>query len=233
MTRRHEVRSVMKTTVATVHPETPFKAVAALLAAWGVSGAPVVDNEGRVVGVVSQGDLLERRTWPARRRRGRRRLYRKAAGIFAADLMTAPAVTVEQDADVSRAAKLLEEHRIHRLPVVDSGGGLVGLVTRGDLLRVFLRPDAEIRTEIREDVIERVLCIDPRTLFVSVHNGVVTLGGQLERASLMAMTLEFARRVDGVVEVRNQLTAKLDDTRLDEGAAARGNVGVLGAMLKK
>ncbi|MFE0023632.1 CBS domain-containing protein [Amycolatopsis sp. NPDC059021] len=229
MTHQHPVRSVMKTNVATVHPETPFKAAAALLAAWGVSGAPVVDNEGVVVGVVSQGDLLERKAGRVRRRR----LHRKATGQFVADLMTTPAITVEQEADVSRAARLLEEHRIHRLPVVDSAGKLAGLVTRGDLLRIFLRPDTEIRAEIREEVIERVMCVDPRDLFVSVHNGVVTLKGQLERASLVTMMLEFARRVDGVVEVRNELTAKLDDARLGEGAAAQGSVGVFGAMLKK
>ncbi|MFD9890903.1 CBS domain-containing protein [Amycolatopsis sp. NPDC059027] len=233
MSHQHQVRSVMKTNVATVHPETPFKAAAALLAAWGVSGAPVVDSDGLVIGVVSQGDLLERKAGRARRRRFHHRLHSKATGRFVADLMTAPAITVDQEADVSRAARLLEEHRIHRLPVVDSAGKLAGLVTRGDLLRVFLRPDTEIRAEIREEVIERVMCVDPRDLFVSVHNGVVTLKGQLERASLVTMLLEFARRVDGVVEVRNELTAKLDDTRLGEGAAAQGNVGVFGAMLKK
>lgn len=201
----------MTTDVTTVGPDTPFKAVAVLLATWNVSGAPVVDEDGHVLGVVSQGDLLEREAPHGLLKPGSRQAKRKAGAAFVADLMTAPAVTVRADDAVTVAAKLMEEHHFHRLPVVDDEGRLVGVVSRSDLLRVFLRTDREIRDEVREEVLRRTMALDPASLYVSVHDGVVTFNGTLERQSMIPAIVGLVRRVDGVVEVRQTLQARFDD----------------------
>ena len=219
MSRHRKVRSIMKTDVATVSPEAVFKAVAILLASWGISGAPVVNRDGVVVGVVSQGDLLDRGVGRRRRGRLRGRSGRRPSATTAAGLMTAPAVTIGPDADVTEAARLMEERRIHRLPVVDDDRKLIGLVGRSELLRVFLRPDDEIRTEVREEVIEREMCVDPRTVEVAVHQGVVVLRGELERKALIPILVALVRRVDGVVDVEARLTAKKDDTPVNPANA--------------
>ena len=211
MPSRRTVGSVMTTEVTTVGPDTPFKAVAVLLASWSISGAPVVDEDGRVLGVVSQGDLLEREAPHGLLRPGARQARRKAGAAFVADLMTSPAVTVRADDAVAVAAKLLEEHHFHRLPVVEDEGKLVGVVSRSDLLRVFLRTDREIRDEVREEVLLREMAIDPALLYVSVHNGIVTLNGTVERQSMIPVIVALIRRVDGVVEVRQTLQARFDD----------------------
>ncbi len=223
MSSRRKVGSVMVADVVTVGPDTPFKAVAVLLASWNISGAPVVDEDDRVLGVVSQGDLLQHEAphGPL----GNRQVKRKAGAAFVSDLMTEPAVTVRQDDDVTVAAKLLEEHRFHRLPVVDDEGKLVGVVSRSDLLRVFLRTDREIREEVRDEVILREMSIDPATLYVSVHNGIVTLKGELDRVSTIPVLVALIGRVDGVVEVRQTLTARFDDRGISP--TLPGDVGIL------
>ncbi|MEU7788881.1 CBS domain-containing protein [Amycolatopsis sp. NPDC049159] len=201
----------MTTDVATVGPDTPFKAVAVLLASWNISGAPVVDEDGQVLGVVSQGDLLEREAPHGLLKPGSRQAKRKAGAAFVADLMTSPAVVVRTGDDVAVAAKLLEEHHFHRLPVVDEAGKLAGVVSRSDLLRVFLRTDGEIREEVRDEVLLRVMALDPSALYVAVHNGIVTLNGTVERESMIPVIVALIRRVDGVVEVRQTLRARFDD----------------------
>ena len=223
MSNRRKVGSVMVTDVTTVGPDTPFKAVAELLASWNISGAPVVDEDDRVLGVVSQGDLLEHEA--PHGRLGNRQAKRKAGAVFVSDLMTKPAVTVRQDDDVTVAAKLLEEKHFHRLPVVDDRGKLVGIVSRSDLLRVFLRTDGEIRDEVRYEVVLREMCVDPSTLYVSVHNGIVTFKGELERAGMIPVLVARVRRVDGVVDVRQSLTARFDDRGI--ALAPPGNLGIL------
>ncbi|WP_020658870.1 CBS domain-containing protein [Amycolatopsis benzoatilytica] len=214
MKRTHQIRSVMTTDVAQASPDLPFKAVAALLEERGVGGAPVVDEHGRVLGVVSRGDLLERDVEHhgigPQARRGRR----KAEGLFAADLMSAPAITVSVDDDLRHAAQLMETHRVHRLPVLGEDGTLAGVVSRADLVRVFLRPDNEIRAEVRDEVLEREMCIDPASLYVAVQDGVVTLSGRVERYSMIPVIAALVGRVDGVVEVKEQLRAELDDRSL-------------------
>ncbi|MEU0537213.1 CBS domain-containing protein [Amycolatopsis tolypomycina] len=225
MPSRRKVGSVMTTEVTTVGPDTPFKAVALLLATWNISGAPVVDEDEKVLGVVSQGDLLEREAPHGLLKPGSRQAKRKAGAAFVADLMTAPAVVVRADDDVTVAAKLLEEHHFHRLPVVDDEGKLVGVVSRSDLLRVFLRTDREIRDEVREEVLLREMAMDPAALYVSVHNGIVTLNGTVERQSMIPVIVALIRRVDGVVEVRQTLQARFDDR--DVSPTPSGPAGVL------
>ncbi|WP_037305820.1 CBS domain-containing protein [Amycolatopsis orientalis] len=213
MITRRRVGEVMRTQVLTVKPETPFKAIAVLLTSWGLSGAPVVDEKGRVAGVVSQRDLLERET-----RHGflrfRPRLRRKVRGSRADELMSRPAITVSRDAGVDEAVRLMEDHRVHRLPVVDDDAKLVGIVGRSDLLRGFLRTDSELREEVRTEVVRRAMSIDPDTLSIVVHNGVVTVSGEVESTGMIPVIVALIRRLDGVVDVRERLTAGLDDSHL-------------------
>ena len=212
------VREVMTQDVVTVDEHAPFKDVATLIAERRVSAVPVLDREGRVLGIVSEADLLLKEEFPegsASRRlfQGRRqRIDRaKAAGDTAAELMTAPAVTVGPDASVAEAARLLDRHGIKRLPVVDPAGPLLGIVSRADLLKVFLRPDADIAAEIRLQVLMLGMWMDPDTVVVDVRDGVVTLTGQLERRSLIPITVSLVRGLDGVVDVVDRLTFEVDD----------------------
>jgi CBS-domain-containing membrane protein len=136
----------------------------------------------------------------------------KAAGDSAAELMTAPAVTIGPDATVTEAARLLHRHGIKRLPVVDPAGPLLGIVSRADLLKVFLRSDAEIGQEIRQEVLLRAMWVNPDTVTVKVRDGVVTLTGQLERRSLIPIAVRLVRGLDGVVDVVDRLTFEVDDS---------------------
>jgi CBS-domain-containing membrane protein len=126
--------------------------------------------------------------------------------------MTTPAVTVGPDATVTEAARLLHRHGIKRVPVVDPAGPLLGIVSRADLLKVFLRSDAEIAREVRQDVLVRAMWVNPDTVTVEVRDGVVTLTGQLERRSLVPITVSLVHGLDGVVDVVDRLTFEVDDS---------------------
>ena len=159
--RAWQVRDVMTVEVAAVAPEASYREVVNMITGHRVGGVPVIDDAGRVLGVVSEVDVLhklEMAETPERRRlfTGRRRA--KAKAEVARDLMTAPAVTATPYDSVVSAAKRMDRERVKRLPVVDDGGHLVGIVTRGDLLKVHLRPDADIR----RDVVDKVLRGRPR-----------------------------------------------------------------------
>ncbi|MEV4603390.1 CBS domain-containing protein [Amycolatopsis sp. NPDC049253] len=146
--------------------------------------------------------------------------------MFAADLMTSPAITIGPDEDVVRAARLMESCGVHRIPVVDAGGALVGIVSRADLVRVFLRPDKDIRDEVRDEVLTKEMCVDPRSLSIAVHDGIVSIRGTVERYGMIGLIESLVRRVDGVVEVRAQLTAQFDDRRIrPEEPASGGRFG--------
>jgi CBS-domain-containing membrane protein len=190
------------------------------MAVHKISALPVVDGDGRVVGIVSEADLLRKEefqnsgdgeNWLERHRQ--RRARAKAAGRTATQVMSTPAVTIDPDATVTVAAKLLARHQVKRLPVVDDQHRLVGIVSRADLLRLFLRHDEAIRREILEEVLLHGLWIDPLSMTVTVQDGIVTLTGQLERKSLVSMALHMTRRVPGVVDVVNQLSFDWDDDR--------------------
>ncbi len=134
--------------------------------------------------------------------------------------MTSPAVCARPDWSVVEAARTMEEHRVKRLPVVDDEGRLVGLVSRGDLLRVFLRTDRAIREEIIEDVLVRTLREPPSAVGVEVNHGQVRLSGSVRRASLVPVLVQLCQSVDGVVSVDHHLAAEVDDTDDAAGSAA-------------
>jgi CBS-domain-containing membrane protein len=204
--------------VVTVDERASFKEVAKLLTEHRVSALPVLDGEGRVVGIVSEADLLLKEEFPegppeARLLQGRRRRETRAkvAGDTVAEVMTSPAVTIGPDASVPEAARLLHRHGVKRLPVVDPAGPLLGIVSRGDLLKVFLRSDADIAREVRQQVLVRSMWMEPDIVRVEVRDGVVTLTGRLERSSLIPILVGFVRGLDGVVDVIDQLTFELED----------------------
>lgn len=220
-----KISSVMSTDVATVRENTPFKDIVRMLEQRDVSAAPVVDADGRVLGVVSQADLLvkqgagepewtrSRRPW-WHRRRDDRGAARRADATTAAALMTKPAITVTADTTVAHAAREITKHNVKRLPVVDRDGKLVGIVSRRDLLTVFLRKDEDIRDDIIRDVFQVGLGTRtiPATVSVDVHDGKVTMDGQLELKSQLSLVEQLTRHVDGVVDVTMTVTYRQDDT---------------------
>jgi CBS domain-containing protein len=220
---KHEaVGAVMTTDVVKVRPATPFKQIARLLARHGVSGLPVVDDDDKVLGVVSETDLLthqarqgaEGSAHRAPLTRAARRGAASGRPLTAGELMTAPAVTVHALDPVARAARTMVRHGVQRLPVLDEEERLVGIVTRRDLLGVFLRPDAAIRAQVVDEVLIRSLWLSPDTVEVTVADGVVTLTGRVERRSEIPVATAVIRRLDGVVDVVSHLTYRLDDSRL-------------------
>lgn len=228
---RLKVHEVMTGEVTSVRTDTPFKSVVWTLAARGVSGAPVLDMDGLVVGVVSEADLLPKESREIRGGprllswRKRRALARKTAGRVAGELMNSPAITVGADTPLPQAAALLARHSVKRLPVVDPAGRLIGILSRKDVLRAFLRADREIAHEIEQDVLVRAMSIAPGAVSVLVRDGVVVLRGQVERKSMVAVTAALAGRVDGVVAVVNEMTFAMDDTDLRPTEPT--NVGIL------
>jgi CBS domain-containing protein len=213
------VQDLMTTQVVTVGPETPFKEIVALLAEHRVSAVPVVDGDRRVLGIVSEADLLLKEEFPEPDldialfwTRRRRREREKAAATTARDLMSSVAVvSTSPDATVAEAARGMHAAGVKRLPVIDKGGRLVGIVSRGDLLKVFNRPDQAIRREIIDDVIVGNFTMDPNRFFIHVDNGVVVLQGRVERRSLLPYVLRAVHGVEGVVRVENRLASDIDD----------------------
>jgi CBS domain-containing protein len=212
------VQDVMTPEVVVVAPDCGFKHIVDVLADFRVSAVPVVED-GTVIGVVSEADLLHKvevggAIEPARlfERRTQRNARQKAAGETARELMTSPVVTVGPEASIGAAARLMEQHHVKRLPVVEEASGrLVGIVARRDLLRRYLRPDAEIRREIVEDVLLRTMWVDPVDISVTVEEGRVTLTGRPDRRSTAQIAVRLARGVDGVVSVTDRLSWRFDD----------------------
>ena len=208
-----KVKDVMTGEVLAVRRDTSYKEMAARLHEYRVSAFPVVDENRRVIGVVSEADLLAKEAL-AGEHAGipaaitgilHHKGYQKADGITAGELMTHPAVTVRPEDSVEHAARLMYTLQVTRLPVVDAGGYLVGIVSRSDLLTVFDRPDEEIHAEIVNDVILRDFLVDPALFTVTVADGVVTIKGAPETADLGHRLVTRIRHVQGVVAVRDEL----------------------------
>jgi CBS domain-containing protein len=230
--RQNKVGSVMATEVVTARYGTPFKEVARLLTEHRISGLPVLDEEDKVLGVISETDLMVRQAGvpdpyetPRRFRftgltRGARRQAAKGHARTAGQLMSVPPVTVHADETIAEAARTMARSRVERLPVVDDEDRVVGIVTRRDLIQVFLQPDDVIRREVIDEVLVRTLWLGPSTVEVAVYEGVVTLTGHVERRSEAEIAVSMTDRIDGVVAVVDRLTYRLDDSHLrpDESA---------------
>ncbi|MFJ8149658.1 CBS domain-containing protein [Streptomyces sp. NPDC096048] len=204
--KHQKVCDLMSDAVVRVQRGTPFKEIAHLLQEYDITAVPVVDEENRPVGVVSEADLLQK-MWggdPGRSTDDGERSrpdVGKASATDAAGLMTSPAVCARESWSVVDAARVMARHGIKRLLVVDEGGRLIGVVSRSDLLRVFLRKDREIRTEIIEEALVGSLGLAPSSMQVDVTHGHVVLSGRLPGDVSVAVLEELCRRVDGVVAV--------------------------------
>ncbi|MGW3938799.1 CBS domain-containing protein [Streptomyces phaeochromogenes] len=199
----YTVSEVMTHTVVAVGSGAPFKEIVGLLDQWKVGALPVLAGEGRVVGVVSEADLLHKEEFRDTDE-GDLAERAKAGAVTAGELMSTPAVTVHADATIAEAARIMARRHVKRLPVVDGSGMLQGVVSRGDLLKVFLRPDQEIADEVRHGVLNRMPITTALT--VEVSEGVVTLGGSLPERGLVPVLARAVRAVEGVVDVRLDLT---------------------------
>jgi CBS-domain-containing membrane protein len=211
------VAEVMSTDLVVATRSTPYKELVRMMRERGVHALPVVDADRRVVGIVTETDLALKQEYrpggqvsylESTEQRDRRR---KAAATVAEQCMSNPVTVVGADTTVRGAARLLHRRGVHHLPVVDADGRLVGVVTRRDLLGVFLRPDDEIRDRIRAGVLER-LNLPEDGVEVEVSEGVATLRGKVEWRSLARQIVTLAGEVDGVVGVVDQLEHFRDDT---------------------
>ena len=206
------VKDVMNKDVVVVSPRMPLKEVARVLVNRHFSGLPVVDDEGKVLGVVSEGDILVKERAPG----GETSIFGRALEIEtwsdkhdardAGGSMTSPAVTIGPLHSVSEAAALMLDRGVNRLPVVDADGKLIGIVTRADLVRAFVRDDSEIAKEIRDDVLLRTLWESPERFRVRVRGGEVTLAGKVNDADAAGALVRFVERVPGVVNIRSRIT---------------------------
>ncbi len=210
-----KVQDVMTTDVATTGPDAPLKEAALELVRRRISGMPVVDGDGRVLGVVSEADILAKEGDDRRGGGGFLQwlvdpgdpwITARFDAVTVGEAMSQPAQTIAADRPLADAATVMLDEGINRLPVVDDDGKLIGLVSRGDLVRAFARPDDEIRRDIEEDVIRRALWLDPSTVDVTVANGMVTLTGEVASAADAELLPTFTRKVPGVVEVSSTLT---------------------------
>ncbi|MCC3655366.1 CBS domain-containing protein [Streptomyces sp. S07_1.15] len=240
--KHRKVGTVMTIDVIRAVAATPFKDIVTRLDEHGISGMPVVDDDEKVIGVISVSDLMSSRDGrdgaggretgpgagtgaepgagtgglrlPRLGHTARRAAGENGSAPTAGELMTSPAVTVRALDSIAHAARTMARHQVERLPVVDEEDRLVGIVTRRDLLQIFLRPDADIRREIIDEVLVDALWLPPHAIGVTVVGGVVVLEGCLERRSEVPIAEHMAGQVDGVVSVVSHLTHRYDDSKI-------------------
>lgn len=197
--RHRTVADLMTPEAVVVQRGTPFKEIARLLDEYDITAVPVLDEDDQPVGVVSEADLL-------------RRQIAKLGATTAEAIMTSPAVVARPEWSVVEAARTMEKKKVKRLPVVDDSGRLIGVISRSDLVQLFLRRDRAIQEEVLEEVLTRTLGVSPSAVTVEVSDGHVTLTGTLERKSLVPIAVRLCESVDGVVEVIDRLGSLRDDT---------------------
>jgi CBS domain-containing protein len=219
------VGDVMTKSVVSVSEDTPLKEVAGLLVEHGISGVPVRDAHDRVVGVVSEADFLMKETGPdavPHRRMARlfgdsdaTRAWRaKLQAATASEAMTSPAITVSAREPIALAARTMTSKQVNRLVVTDDDGRAVGIVSRADLVRAYVRSDEDLATTIREDVLLRTLWIDPAAFTVKVHGGVAMISGHVERRSMAEMVEGSVALVPGIVKVDADVSWSMDDEKV-------------------
>jgi CBS domain-containing protein len=213
------VRDVMTKDVVTVRSFVPFREIVQTMLARDIGALPVVDSMGHAIGIVSRTDLIAKEAvadtgaavlWQAFSPQGRKTHARQEA-TSAARLMSVNLVTVHPEDGVTRAAYLMRRREVTHLPVVDESNLVVGILSRGDLLRVFLRDDVEIREDVIRDVLIGALDAERDSIDVDVHEGIVTLEGAFDRASTASYAVRATRVVPGVVDVVDKLHWKVDD----------------------
>lgn len=213
------VVDLMASDVISVRRETTLRDAARLMVEKGISGLPVTDDDGQLVGVISEGDFLRKEV-----DRGDL-MGRGLLGVLfdrdslaeaenVGEVMAENLFTVSPDATLVEAARTMTTHAVKRLPVVTREGKLVGVISRRDIVAAFTRPDELIEDEIREDVLRRLLFLDPTLLDVSVDAGVVTISGELPTRTDVRLVEAMVQRTDGVIRADIDLTWKLDDTQV-------------------
>lgn len=216
-------KDVMTAPVVSVRPETAVKDVAAFMVTYRISGVPVVNSEGELVGIVTEADQLQKESGVHRQDgtgfwkglpqlRGARANRRKTEGVVAADVMSAPVITVEAETPLREVASLMVRRKINRVPVMQEGR-LVGIVSRNDVMRVFVRSDEEIVQTVHHALLHD-LWIDVTPLKVAVKDGVVYLDGQVERYSDKVLAERWVAAMEGVVKVESSLTYEFDDRKV-------------------
>jgi CBS domain-containing protein len=209
------VSDVMTTDVVTVPLDTSVGKLADIMSTNRISAVPVVGDDDRVLGIVSQADLLPKIVAiGAGARKPRRRRATKAAATSARNLMSAPALSIAPDATLSAAAKRMQAKKVKRLLVTGQSGRLLGIVSRTDLLRLYTRPDTAIRRDIIDHVLRRTMWIGPNEVEVDVAAGVATLAGAVGRRTTAAIVARLTGQVPGVVAVVDNVHYDFDDTTL-------------------
>lgn len=215
-----KVKDAMTADVVTVQPGTSLKEAARTLVERRVSGLPVVDAAGELVGVISEGDILVRERGEVENHGGPlawlispRQLqdFEKLDARVVGEAMTTPAITIGPERPVTAAAALMIDRGVNRLPVVDQRGTLVGIVTRADLVRAFARTDAELAYDIRKDVVQHTMWLIDDSVEVQVDGGEVTLRGHIDQRRDAELLPKLTARVPGVVGVHSELTWTRDE----------------------
>lgn len=211
------VSDVMTRGVAAAYESATFKEIVRSLTLNHISCVPVIDRDRRVIGVVSESDLIAHMilgpaegatTEHALHGRRNARLERAKSAVLAGELMNSPAITVHPEASVAEAAIIAARARVRRLPVVDDNRELVGIVSRADLLKTYLVPDKDIAHEITADVIARRLLLDPAAFDVTVEDGRVRIAGEVDTPALRDQLISEIRTLDGVVELVDALSCR-------------------------
>jgi len=200
------VRDLMTTDVVAVAPTTSVRDAARMMFRYRVSGLPVVDPDDHVLGIITEGDFLAMEV---------ERAEKGTAPEIVEEVMSHAVLSVEPDLEVIEVARFMHTNDVKRVLVVEDGR-MVGIISRFDIVAGFTRPDDLIEDEIREDLIRRVLFVDPETVSVDVHNGVVTLIGKIGTRTEVRLMEELTRRLDGVVDVNNKLEWRIDDTTVTD-----------------
>jgi CBS domain-containing protein len=212
------VESVMTKEVVTAHESTGFKELVTLMTEHGISGLPVVDHNGRPVGVVTESDTLAKEEYDGGNTRKpllgreRRAHWHKASGLQAFELMTAPAITILNTSSLTAAARLLAERKVRRLCVVNLAGNLVGVISRRDIISTYLRDDTQILSDIQEHVFRHGMWLFPGTVTADVEAGEVTLEGEVRNRTTAQIATQLTQKVPGVVGVHNKIRFEVDDT---------------------
>jgi CBS-domain-containing membrane protein len=209
------VKDVMSTHVIAVRQGAPYKEMAAMLHEQRVSAFPVIDEDNKVIGVVSEADLLTKEALEGTVPRTLQSLTRQSVrtrvnAVTAADLMTKPAVTIGSGESVTHAARLMFDRRVKRLPVTSDDGTLIGIVTRSDVLSVYSRSDTDIQRQVTQDLILGTFLCDSDRFTVTVRNGIVTIKGTPETSQVGLDIISAIRHMEGVVFVRDRLSYPQD-----------------------